>query len=422
MLNLSDYLKKSQIWEAGTGNILGGYSVPATAYNSSTHVMTLSETTNGYDTDMTKFTVGSTVYISDVENDDDTEGTWGSYRSAVISAVDAENFTLTFTEDIGITTSTTLDTIAVMVVDTNRIDIAVSTGDRNFVTGDAASAGGLINTVCGIASHAEGSMNYVSGAFSASAGVGNKVTGDRSFAYGGGNSVSSEMSTVFGNGNVVDSQGAVVLGLSNRDVTGVDARIVGDGNKISGARSIAVGTYNTVSGDDSLVIGSGSTVAAKKAVLIGRRAQLADTAENTGAVAIGGGDVGDGSHVVSFIHRSRKADALADDGTAVCFAHEYRGRLVAMTETISDTGTITLDHDQYARWKLTGTGSITVTLANWIDGDYGELVLDSSIQTLTVPANWVMDSSIWNDWQTTQRVHCLEIRQEDNTIFARAIL
>lgn len=47
------------------------------------------------------------------------------------------------------------------------------------------------------------------------------------------------------------------------------------------------------------------------------------------------------------------------------------GRLVPNTLTTSDTGTVTMDHDVYARWVLTGTGTITLQLSNWIDGDSG---------------------------------------------------
>ena len=412
----------------GTGNILGGYAVKATAYNASTFTLTLDPGEEGAETDMDKFVPGTRAYVNeltnDVEDDPETpsenEDVWGAYKSAEIASVDAVNHTITFTEDIGMTTSNALENIFCRVADASRKDAAASSGDRNFVTGEAASADGLANTVTGSGSKAEGSMNTVSGHFSGAAGVGNAVSGNRSFASGGNNKVSGDMVNVFGTGNDIAGQSAVVMGSGNNDVTGVDVKIIGDGNKASGNRTNVIGFHNNVSGNESSVLGNGLNAAAKKAVLIGQRGELADTPENQGAVAIAGGDNNDGSKVISFIHRSRKANPLDETETEPAFTHEYRGRLKAMVLTIAEVGTVELDHDQYARWELTGTGAVTLTLANWQDGDRGEVVIDTTKQTFSIPAAWVVPDEVWDAWSETPGKYCMEIRQEGGAVFAHA--
>lgn len=413
----------------GTGNILGGYAVKATAYNATTYTLTLDSGANGEEpTDMEKFIPGTTAYVNelteDIEDDPETaaenEEVWGAWKSGEIASVDAANFKVTFTEDIGMTTSNELANIICRVADATRKDAAASSGDRNFVTGASASADGCFNTVTGTGSKAEGAMNDVSGNFSGAKGVKNTVSGTRSFASGGNNKVSGDMTEVIGTGNEIEGQGAVVFGSGNRDVTGVDVKILGDGSKASGNRANLIGFHNEVSGDESSVLGNGLKNAAKKAVMIGQRGELADTPENKGAVAIAGGDTGDGSKVVSFIHRSRKENALDPDETDPAFTHEYRGRLIPMTLQIAEVGAIELDHDQYARWELTGTGAVTLTLANWHDGDRGEVVIDTSKQTFTIPAAWIVPDDVWDAWTETPGTYCMEIRREGGSIYAHA--
>ena len=412
----------------GTGNILGGYAVKATAYNASTYTLTLDPGEENDETDMAKFVPGTRAYVNeltdDVEDDPETpsenEDVWGAYKSAEIASVDAVNHKITFTEDIGMTTSNALENIICRVSDASRKDAAFSSGDRNFVTGEAASADGLINTVSGTGSKVTGSMNFVSGHLSGAEGVGNTVTGNRSFAVGGNNKVSGDMNFVTGNGNEIAGQGAEVLGSGNRDVTGVDVKIIGDGNKAAGNRVNVIGFHNEVSGNESSVLGNGLKVAAQKAVLIGQRGELADTPENKGAVAIAGGDAEDGTKEISFIHRARKVDPLDETNTEPAFSHEYRGRLKAVTQTISTVGTVELDHDQYARWELTGTGTVTLTLSNWQDGDRGEVVIDTTKQTFTIPAAWIVPDSVWDAWTTAPGKYCMEIRQEGGAVFAHA--
>lgn len=418
----------------GTGNILGGYAVKATAYNASTFTLTVDPGEENNETDMSKFAPGTVAYVSELSEDIDPgsgsgsgsgsedEEVWGTYKSAEIASVDSVNHTITFTEDIGLSSSSDFDKVVVRVADTSRKDAAFSSGDRNFVTGLSASADGLINTVTGIGSKAQGSMNLVSGNFSEASGVGNTVIGDRSIVSGGNNKVEADLAFVTGNGNEISKtgQGAVVLGGGNNDVTGVDPKILGDGNKVSGNRVNVIGFHNTVSGDESSVLGNSLTVAAKKAVLIGQRGSLPNTFENLGAIGFAGGDSEEGDQIVSFIHRTHKTDPLDSEKSEQAFNTEYRGRLIPKTLQIADIGTIELDHDQYARWELTGTGAVTLTLANWQDGDRGEVVIDTTKQTFSIPAAWVVPDEVWDEWTETPGKYCMEIRKEGGAVFAHA--
>ena len=113
-------------------------------------------------------------------------------------------------------------------------------------------------------------------------------------------------------------------------------------------------------------------------------------------------------------------DPLNAEETEPAFSHEYRGRLKAVVQTISTVGTIELDHDQYARWELTGTGAVTLTLANWQDGDRGEVVIDTTKQTFSIPAAWIVPDEVWDAWTETPGKYCMEIRQEGGAVFAHA--
>lgn len=93
---------------------------------------------------------------------------------------------------------------------------------------------------------------------------------------------------------------------------------------------------------------------------------------------------------------------------------EYRGHWLAITRNVDTAGTVTLDHDQYARWNLTASGEITLALANWKDGDSGELIVDTTKQTINIPAEWV---TLGADITKTPGVYVLEIAQVGTTIF-----
>ena len=83
-------------------------------------------------------------------------------------------------------------------------------------------------------------------------------------------------------------------------------------------------------------------------------------------------------------------------------------------QTVAAAGTVTLDHDFYARWNLTASGAISLLLANWKDGDSGELIIDTTKQTVSIPAEWV---TLGADITTTPGVYVLEIAMIGSTVF-----
>ena len=420
---LTNIKADSSNFGVGEGNILGGYAVKVKSYNSTTFTFTLDS--GGSDsetaTKMSKFIAGATVYVSDLSDDisDSSSEIWGEYKSGTIQTVNAANFTVKLVSDIGLSTSADFDRMYIYTKDNKRKDAAFSSGDRNFVTGLAASADGIINTVTGTGSKASGAFNLVSGNFSEAVGVNNTVLGDRNIVSGGNNKVEADMAFVTGNGNEVSKtgQGAVILGSGNNDVTGVDPKILGDGNKVSGNRVNVVGFHNNVSGNESTVIGNALKVESKKGILIGNRGELPNTHENSGAIGFAGGDSNEGTKVVSFIHRTHKTDTMDSDSEEICYSTEYMGRLVPIELEVSDSN-VSLDHDLYSKWRLTGAGSIVVTLANWKDGDVGELVIDTRTQTISIPASWIIPDSLWDKITDNPDVYCIEIKQIGSKIYA----
>ena len=151
--------------------------------------------------------------------------------------------------------------------------------------------------------------------------------------------------------------------------------------------------------------------------MIGNRGELPNTHENSGAIGFAGGDSDDGTKVVSFIHRTHKTDTMDSDSEEVCYSTEYMGRLVPMELEVSGNN-VSLDHDLYSKWRLTGTGSIVVTLANWKDGDVGELVIDTRTQTISIPASWIIPDSLWDKITDNPDVYCIEIKQIGSKIYA----
>lgn len=246
----------------------------------------------------------------------------------------------------------------------------------------------------------------------------------------GSNNKTYQFQNIFGDLNeLTASVNVTVFGNSNKD----------NGKNANGA--VIIGNLNEVTGANSYTVGYRLKNHAKGARAIGRYYTLEDTPENEYAFALGDGEL-DGTTPtgeISLIHRVFKAtenplfnpDSLADDSDASdpnpkdssgerkyvaerAYATEYRGHWLAVTRNVDTAGTVTLDHDLFARWNLTASGEITLSLANWQDGDSGELIVDTTKQTINIPADWV---TLGADITKTPGVYVLEIAQVGTTIF-----
>ena len=276
------------------------------------------------------------------------------------------------------------------------------------------------------------------------------------FVRGSGNSYGSSV-TIHGDNNE-NSLGFVriygnynktyqfqnIWGDNNELTASVNVTVFGNSNKDNGKNAngaVIIGNLNEVTGANSYTVGYRLKNHAKGARAFGRYFTLEDTPENEYAFALGDGEL-DGTTPtgeISLIHRVFKkvlnplfnpAD-LSDDSDASdpnpkdssgerkyvaerAYATEYRGHWLAITRNVDTAGTVTLDHDLFARWNLTASGEITLALANWKDGDSGELIVDTTKQTINIPAEWV---TLGADITKTPGVYVLEIAQVGTTIF-----
>ena len=86
------------------------------------------------------------------------------------------------------------------------------------------------------------------------------------------------------------------------------------------------------------------------------------------------------------------------------------------------TGIVTLNRQEYGRWILTGEGNISLGVSNWDDGLRGEVVVDTSKQVISIPADWVVPDALWDAWTDTPGVYCLQMRKQGGVIYAHALV
>lgn len=229
-----------------------------------------------------------------------------------------------------------------------------------------------------------------------------------------------------------------IWGDNNELTASVNVTVFGNSNKDNGRNAngaVIIGNMNEVTAANSYTAGYRLRNHAKGARAIGRYYTLEDTPENEYALALGDGEL-DGTTPkgeISLIHRvfksvlnplydpSKDTDNTGTDSAGEkqyiaerAYATEYRGHWLAVTRNVDTAGTVTLDHDLFARWNLTASGEITLSLSNWQDGDSGELIVDTTKQTINIPADWV---TLGADITTTPGVYVLEIAQAGTTIF-----
>ena len=257
--------------------------------------------------------------------------------------------------------------------------------------------------------------------------------GDSCVIYGSNNENTLGWVTVIGSRNKT-YQFQTIIGDLNEFETAVNVTVFGFGNKggDKARGAFIIGNNNTVNAPNSATVGVRVTNAAAHAVVIGHNLIVSDDVENEGGFFFGTGEltgntVSDGA--ASFIHRVYKAvdnPLYIEGGTEPQYIKKrapstwYRGRLRPCEQVITVRGAnffVSLDHDQYSRWRIVGTAQYGLMLENWEDGDLGEVVVDTSTQNIATPMTWVFD----NAWGSSG-IHVMEIRQEGGTVFARVVL
>ena len=417
---------------SGFYNVAGGTPYRITGYGADNRTLTLALPTGET---LPAAAAGTVVYVHVSKSDD------ASPQAATVESVDAAAGTVVLTAALTLPTSVTElsadDDPAFLVFPATSWETDESSrtaGDYNLNAGcgatvqgsicvnvaDYASVSGLCNVNSGESAVVSGVGNVNHGPESDLGGVNNLNTAGRGvFIRGGGNKATSDDVVIFGRGNTVSGMGAVVFGNCNTEISGREA--FGFGNRL------------TLTGKYAHAIGYSLTVAAPDAMLIGRHGALADTPDNEGAFGIAGGEKD--APAIGFLHRVRKsvanpqyAPAKDADQTGIdsdgekqyiaepAFSTEYRGHLLAVSETVTLSGvqTVTLDHDRFARWLLAGYGRATLALANWKDGDSGELIVDTTKQTINIPAEW---GTLGADIAKTPGVYVLEIAMVGDTVF-----
>ena len=252
--------------------------------------------------------------------------------------------------------------------------------------------------------------------------------GDSISIFGNGNSNELGFVHIWGNSNKT-YQSQTVFGDNNEFTASVRATVFGFGNKDGGKNaggSYVFGDMNSIGGRNTWTAGYRIVNGAKGAAAFGRQFTLEDSPENEYAFAIGDGEVSLAHRVFRAIENplydpEKDADNTGTDSAGErktmalrSYSTEYRGHWLAVTQTIAETGTAVLDHDQYARWVLTGTGAVALQLDNWLDGDVGTVVVDTTKQTITIPDAW---QTLGADITSSPGVYVLEIHQVGETVY-----
>ncbi len=425
-----------QLFVAGYGNIAGGIPVLITGYSAVTGALTLSEA-------RPEMAVGQQVKVHTTVNDEN------SPYDATITAIDGNSvwFDAPLFPDesviLAIVANSGAETplLILPVMDAERWaadDSNTTIGSYNINTGVGATVDGAVNLNNGDYAHVAGSLNQNSGDGAVISGTLNINTADHADIGGVSNKLIApkgygRYTFIRGNGNTAASDSITIIGTGN-EVTGMGATVIGSMNKeITGRDSFAFGNRLKVLADYAKAIGHALTVRAKNAFLFGRYGELDASAENEGAIAFAGGE--NGNPLLAWIFRTRKAVInplynpsldTAKTGTdskgerqyipKLAFSAQFRGRLTGTTATLtSSTNYVTLDHDQFNRWKFTPTRATIPTLENWNDNDTGELIIYNGGSYIQWPAEWVWIGKI----PTLGAVISIELRKIDGIVYAR---
>ena len=310
-----------------------------------------------------------------------------------------------------------------VVPDAASISTAMGFGESNITTGDAASAEGSGNVAYGFGSHAEGLVTAALGVAAHAEGINTIAAGDASHAEGSGNLAKGLGAHAEGNATKALVDGAHSEGLNTRAI-GMESHVGGSMSKAIGRTSFVHGENCEAAGILGVAIGHDLKASAKNSFIIGVRGELADLAENQGAFALAGGVYP--NYSLAFTIRTKKvvlnplypADGEVQYTPTEAYTTQYQGRLICTTKTYATTTASTsLDHDFYARWKVTPSIATTPVLTNWNDGDMGELIIINGGSLVSFPVAWI--------WMTTQPslqtngYNVFEIEQVGTDVFIR---
>ena len=410
---------------SGFGQIAGGYAAAVSAYSNTGDAVTVTlQALSSEETDMTKFLPGANIWFN-VCNEADEATEELLFQKRTILSVDADRATLTLDAPLENANVNEIvpEKLFCMVPDSTRRDNASATGDKNFVTGARSHANGSWNTVTGLCSTVSaGAQNLVTGDFSEAIGIDNHVSGTLSLAVGGNNEVCELSSLAVGTGNRAMSQDERILGSTN-NVSAVNSTVIGNVNTVTGYGTTVIGGRNTAGGKGGISIGNGLENHADHAVMIGNYGSLDAGLENTNALAIAAGSRENPENIMVFRSRRPEKNPNYEDGSETetpyvavpAYRTTFRGQLSPVTGELSAdaAGNAVIDAALYSRWRVSGEGSVHISMVNAVDGDRIELVLDSASLTPVFPDTWIGSADV----TSRPGVYLLEIVQVGENVF-----
>lgn len=311
------------------------------------------------------------------------------------------------------------------VEDAASILTSTAIGESNLSTGDSAITEGSGNVAYGFGAHAEGLVTAAIGMSSHVEGINTIAIGDAAHAEGSGNIAKGLGAHAEGIATKSLADGAHAEGLATKAI-GFESHAGGSNSKAIGRSSFVHGEMCEAAGILGVAMGYRVKATAKYSHVIGVNGELADLAENQGAFALAGGVYP--SMSLAFVVRTKKAvlnplypaDGEVQYTPTEAYTTQYQGRLIGTTKTYTAAAdAVSLDHDFYSRWKVTPSASSTPTLANWNDGDIGELIIYNGGSLINFPSAW-----IWLGTQPSLQTNGYDvffIEQIGTDVFIRAI-
>lgn len=303
-------------------------------------------------------------------------------------------------------------------------------GALNIVTGWNNSVFGALNTVQGDGALASGFANYVNGTGATAIGNYNKVFGQSNFVAGVQNQVTQGFAKILGDTNKAYGFATAIMGDMNETKAATTAAL-GFQNKLYGMGTTAIGSLNECLASYVTAIGRSNKGSAAGATLLGYGAIASDSYTDGRGFFFGGGQdsrTQSRKNILSIRTRKKILNPLYGTSAAqgqytwqTAYNVTYKGRLVPESLKLSATAsnsTVVLDHDLYSRWELDGMNPINITLDNWINGDEGILIVDTSKHTISWPSSWIIPEGEFDDWNTTAGKYCMEIIKECDNVYA----